>query len=122
MKNFSIYTAVALFFVWGSPVFAQIPIKTLAPTIQPKTIIEPVPVKIAPINVPVEKIEMELTSVEPLEKPTLSIPTTGNTARPPDPLEKNTMPPDDFGKVSIPPDPFDKPTAVIPTTEKITRP
>jgi len=123
MKNLSIYIGVALSLVWGSPVFAQLPIRTSVPTLQPKTIIEPVPAKIiAPINVPLEKIETEQMPVDPLEKPTVSIPTTGNTTRPPDPLEKNAMPPDDLGKTSMPPDPFDKPTVVIPTTEKITRP
>ncbi|MFA5830749.1 MAG: hypothetical protein WC878_02860 [Candidatus Paceibacterota bacterium] len=113
MKNSSIYIVIALSFVWGSPVFALVSANTLAPIIQPKTIIAPVPVKIVvPTNVTAGKTETELMPADPLEKPTVSISTT----------EKIIMPPDDFGKTAIPPDPFDKPTAIIPTTEKTIRP
>ncbi|MCK9351626.1 MAG: hypothetical protein WCT49_01160 [Candidatus Paceibacterota bacterium] len=121
MKNSSIYIVLASF-VFGAPVFAEMPLKISAPTIQPKTtIIAPVPVKVvAPAVAPIEKVEQ--MPVDPLEKPAVSIPTTN----------KIIMPPDDFGKTSIPetpleknamsPDPIDIQPMNIPAIQKTERP
>jgi hypothetical protein len=142
MKYASKYIVVVFSLVWSLPIFALEPIKTTVPTIQPKTIIEPVPVKIvAPINVPVKKIEIQQLPVKPLVKPTATIPTTEKTAmppddfgktsrppdplersaRPPDPLERNAMPPDDFGKTLMPSDPVGVQSASLRLVNQITK-